>query len=160
MSCNSVSSENASNLTLLCNDDEDNIEIGMTKDIERFNIKAHNCSASIFSSVAIDEQGRLYKCFEDIGSTEYSFGSASEWDPINPFLTADIPGNLISYLNTPVFSEGEECMKCIFLPVCAGGCPLRKVRYGHRQCVAYKNNPERYALSLYEKAKKREGRFS
>lgn len=35
-----------------------------------------------------------------------------------------------------------------------GGCPVRKVRYGHRQCVAYKNAPEKYVLALYEKAKK------
>ena len=157
VSFNSVSYENEADISLLCDDDEDNIAMGMMKDIDSFKIKAHFCGASILPYVAIDEQGRLYKCWEDAGNQEYSFGSAAEWDPKNPILTADIPGNIISYINAAVISESEdkECMKCIFLPVCAGGCPVRKVRYGHRQCVAYKNAPEKYVLALYEKAKKK-----
>ena len=78
MNYNYTSSENDSDLSLLCDDDEDNIEIGIAKDIERFKIKAIHCGASILSSAAIDEEGRLYKCLEDIGNPEYSFGSASE----------------------------------------------------------------------------------
>ncbi len=154
VSNNSVFSENGSNLSLLCAYDDENVEIGMARDIDNFNIKMNFCGANVFSYVGIDEQGRLYKCWEDVGNPEYSFGRVSEWDPINPVFTADIPDNLISYINASVPSEDEECLKCMFFPVCAGGCAVQKVRYGHRQCVAYKNTPEKYALALYENAKK------
>ena len=154
MGYNTVSAENGSDLGLLCDDDDDNVEIGIEKDIKNFRIKINYCGANVFSSVGIDEQGRLYKCWEDICNSEYSFGKISEWDPINPLFTADRPDNLISYINASVLSEDEECLKCKFFPVCAGGCPIQKVRYGHRLCVSYKNNPERYALALYENAKK------
>ena len=87
MNYNYISSENDSYLSLLCDDEKDNTEIGIAKDIERFKIKALHCGASVLSSVGIDEQGRLYKCLEDIGKSEYSFGSASEWNPKNPILT-------------------------------------------------------------------------
>ena len=70
---NTVSAENGSDLGLLCDDDDDNVEIGLERDINNFR---------------------------------------------------------------------------------AGGCPVQKVRYGRRRCVAFKNNPEKYALALYENAKK------
>lgn len=151
---NSVSSENGSNLCLLCDTDDDNIQIGMTRDVDSFHIRTHYCGASIFSSIGIDEQGRLYKCWEDIGTTQNSFGTAGKWDPKDPIHTSDVPGNIIGYINAPVPSEDEECFKCAFFPVCAGGCVVKKIRYGYRQCVSYKNVPEKYALALYEKAKK------
>lgn len=71
VSFNSVSYENEADISLLCDDDEDNIAMGMMKDIDSFKIKAHFCGASILPYVAIDEQGRLYKCWEDARSEKY-----------------------------------------------------------------------------------------
>lgn len=94
VSNNAVLSENGSDLGLLCDYDDDNVEIGLEREMNNLHVKVNFCGANVLSSIGIDEQGLLYKCWEDVGNSEYSFGRASEWNQRNPFFTADIPDNL------------------------------------------------------------------
>jgi uncharacterized protein len=98
--------------------------------------------------VGIDEQGRLHKCWEDADKPEHSFGAAARWDPKDPIGTADAPDNLTRYLNTALPNGDPECRECVWLPVCAGGCPNKRL-YRRKQCLPFKNDPEKYVLALY-----------
>ena len=101
-------------------------------------------------SVGIDEKGNLQKCWEDVDKPEHSFGTAARWDPKNPIATADRPDNLTSYLNTALPNVDAECIDCVWLPVCAGGCPNKRLYY-QKQCLPFKDSPEKYVLALYNR---------
>jgi uncharacterized protein len=129
-------------------------EIGICLDAQRFRRGGpHYCGASVLSSVGIDEQGRLHKCWEDVDKPERSFGSASRWDPLNPIATADSPDRLTVWLNAALPTGDAECMNCKWLPACAGGCPSRRIHYSERPCLPYRDTPEKYVLALYERRK-------
>ena len=59
------------------------------------------------------------------------------------------------YLNTACPVPDEECRECMWLPMCVGGCPHRRLST-ERDCVPFKDSPEEYALALY--ARMAEGR--
>ena len=44
----------------------------------------------------------------------------------------------------------EECRKCMWLPLCVGGCPHYRLTT-ERSCVPFKDDLEAYALSLHAK---------
>ncbi|MBQ7613961.1 MAG: SPASM domain-containing protein [Butyrivibrio sp.] len=44
----------------------------------------------------------------------------------------------------------EKCRECVWLPICAGGCPVRRIVYGNPQCIEFRDNPERFILELYQ----------
>ena len=102
-------------------------------------------------SVCVDNQGRLYKCFEDIDKPERSFGVAARWNPNDPITSADSPDCLTNYLNTALPFNDPECLECIWLPTCIGGCPHRRLYYEKHSCLPYRNEPEKYVMALYER---------
>lgn len=81
---------------------------------------------------------------------EHSFGTAGRWDPKNPIATADCPDNLTRYLNTALPNHDAECGDCVWLPACAGGCPNKRLYY-QKQCLPFKDEPEKYVLALYDR---------
>lgn len=108
------------------------------------------CLASRLFNVGIDAKGNRQKCWDDVDKVEHSFGTVEEWDPMDPFYTAGNLDHLAMYLDT-VFPHDEECMECVWLPVCKGGYP-NKCLLRERACVPYKENPEAYAKALYDDA--------
>jgi len=112
--------------------------------------RAFFCGANCLYSLGIDDHGRLYKCWEDVDKPERSFGNAHGWDPMNPIFTADAPDLLTQYLNSALPLEDPECRDCVFLPQCAGGCPTRRLYY-QKQCLEFRNTPERFVLGLYQR---------
>ena len=105
------------------------------------------CGAGDPWSLGVNDRGQLFKCWEDVDKPERSFGSAHRWDPENPIATADAPDLLTRYLNTALPTEDPECRECVFLPQCAGGCPARRL-YSRKQCIPFRNTPERFVLEL------------
>ena len=67
--------------------------------------------------VVIDEHGRLFNCWEDVDTPEYSFGTLDKWDPADPVETADRMDMLTRYLNTACPIADDECNECIWLPL-------------------------------------------
>ncbi len=154
VSGNDTAEKRGSQVQLLCGSLDG--EVGISKDALRFRAGGtHYCGASILSCIGIDEQGRLYKCWEDMDKPEHSFGSASQWDPRNPIATADSPDQLTVWLNLTLPTSDAECMNCKWLPACSGGCPARRIYYRERPCLPYRNTPEKYVLALYERLKER-----
>ena len=80
--------------------------------------------------------------------SQISFGTAHDWDPADPLTTTSNVDNLTMYLNTAGPVPDEECRECVWLPMCAGGCPHKRIFEG-RQCVAFKDDPESYVLALH-----------
>lgn len=124
-------------------------EVGLRLEAERFaRGRGHYCGAHSIWSVGIDERGNLQKCWEAIDKSEISFGTAHDWDPKEPLATASNPDNLTMYLDTACPVPDDECRECVWLPMCAGGCPYKRL-FSHRQCVEFRNNPEDYVLALH-----------
>ena len=130
-------------------DGDDAVELGLTELLRNFRpARGFFCDSQVLSSVCIDDEGRLIKCWEGAANSELAFGTAHDWDPANPLATASDPDKLTMYLNSAVPAIDEECRSCVWLPVCAGGCP-QKLLFDERECVPYKDNPEACALALY-----------
>ncbi len=115
----------------------------------------HFCGANSFRYIGIHDQGRLNKCRKDSDKPEHSFGTAAKRNPKDPLNSADHPDLLTRYLNTSSALDDPECRKCLFLPVCGGGCPRQRLFRKHT-CIACKDIPEAFALKVYEAKKKRE----
>jgi uncharacterized protein len=99
-------------------------------------------------AVGIDPWGSLYACRDVSDKPQFSFGNARDWDPADPFATAGNADNLTRYLNTACPVPDEECRECMWLPLCVGGCPHRRLIAG-RSCVPFKDDPESYVLALH-----------
>ena len=148
---NDASDERDDNVGLICAVDEG--KILAEKEAMLFRRGGGNyCLASSLFNVGIDAKGNLQKCWEDADKVEHSFGTVEEWNPMDPFYTAKNLDYLTMYLDT-LFPHDEECMECVWLPMCKGGCPNKRL-FRERACVPYKENPEAYVLALLDRMRK------
>ena len=142
-----VADKRGKQVDLLCGSDAS--ELGVKEEAGRFHAgRGHYCGAHTIWSVGVDDRGNLQKCWEAVDKPEISFGTAHDWDPADPFTTASHPDNLTKFLNTAVPVPDGECRECVWLPMCVGGCPYKRL-FAKRQCVAFKDDPERYVLALH-----------
>ncbi len=135
-------------------------EIGIAEDSYEFSAgRGHYCGAHTLWSVGIDQLGNLQKCWETVDKPSHAFGTAHDWDPMNPFETASNVDNLTAFLNTAGPIPDAECQDCVWLPTCVGGCPYRRLYCEGRVCVPYKDHPEDFVLALFRRvAEVREAR--
>jgi len=139
--------ERGKQVGLLCGSDAS--EVSIRQEAGRFSMgRGHYCGAHTLWSVGIDDQGNLQKCWEAVDKPHISFGTAHDWDPADPLNTTANADNLTMYLNTAGPVPDEECRECVWLPMCVGGCPYKRLFEG-RQCVAFKDDPESYVLALH-----------
>ncbi|MBR3315147.1 MAG: radical SAM protein [Atopobiaceae bacterium] len=132
---------------LLC--DTNASEVSIRQEAGRFRTGRGNyCGAHSIWFVGIDDRGNLQKCWEAVDKSAISFGTAHDWNPADPLATASKPDNLTMYLNTASPVPDGECRECVWLPMCVGGCPYKRL-FDKRQCVAFKDNPEDYVLALH-----------
>ena len=111
---------------------------------------ARCCTAQAPFNVSVDAEGRLFACDGLAHDPRCSFGDAGTWDPARPEATATHPGNRDWFTReslAAVAGDGE-CQACVWLPVCAGGCPKRRMA-GQRECVFWKDDPEGFVLAQY-----------
>lgn len=156
VSGNEATEERGGRVGLLCGTDLS--EIGLIQEAARFSAgRGHYCGANVLMATGVDEEGRLFKCWEAAGIIEEAFGYARDWDPKDPLNTAFEPGNLTKYLNTALPNGDAECSECVWLPLCAGGCPYRRLNEG-KSCIPFRNQPERYVLALHARIGEDKGR--
>ena len=142
-----VADERGKQVDLLCGGTD--AEVGIRQDAHRFMPgRGHYCGAQSIWIVGIDDRGNLQKCWESVDKPELSFGTAHDWDPKNPLETASRPDNLTKYLNTANPVPDDECRECVWLPLCAGGCPQKRL-FANRACVPYKDDAEAFVLALH-----------
>ena len=139
--------ERGEQVGLLCGTNES--EIGIRQEAQRFSVgRGHYCGAQNIWVVGIDESGNLQKCWEAVDKPQISFGTAHDWDPQKPLETASNPDNLTMYLNTAGPVPDEECRECVWLPMCVGGCPHKRL-FSERHCVPFRDDAEKYVLALH-----------
>ena len=134
--------------------EEDAYHIGLLKDFKnnsKINFKNRFCGAQNLYCLSIDNEGRLYKCWEDVDKPERSFGHVNTWNVKNPFFSAENPNVLSQYLSMYSIFSDEECRECKLLPICAGGCPSKRI-YSHKHCLPYKNHLDELAAIMVEKS--------
>ncbi len=128
----------------------DLVRFDIERDVgHRRKINGHYCMAQSLFSITVDDQGNLYKCWEDVDDPKRGFSTAERWIPLKPFDTVVNPDQLTAYLNTALPNHSQECWECRWLPICLGGCPRTRLRDGKPECVAYKDLPEEYVLARY-----------
>lgn len=79
------------------------------------------CGADCVSSLIVDPEGYLYKCWNDIGMKENSIGNILDDNPYN--------GNISRYVNYMMYdpTHDSRCVDCNMLPICMGGCPHKRI---------------------------------
>jgi uncharacterized protein len=91
------------------------------------------CTADCLHSHVIGSNGDIYRCWVDIGNEKRKVGNLLDaTDPINNVF-------LDYMMFDPTVALG--CSDCKLLPVCMGGCPLRRVNgagESNEKCAAYK----------------------
>jgi len=84
-------------------------------------MKANYCGADAISSIIIDPEGDLYKCWSEIGNTQHRVGNLLEEQ--TPNSTAQRFMDYMIYDPT----LDTKCIDCSYLPVCMGGCPFKRL---------------------------------
>lgn len=81
--------------------------------------KSNICSCDMTASYVINADGSIYKCWEKVGMSEASLGNINDFDKL--IMTP-------SYLSNMVFDPtlDNECGKCKYMPLCMGGCPIKR----------------------------------
>ena len=94
------------------------------------------CAADKFNAHIIAADGRLYKCWSDIGRDDRCVGSlleqkVGEVDPLLRYMLHDPTAD-------------EQCKSCNLLPVCMGGCPYKRLNGETDKCSIYKYQLESF----------------
>jgi uncharacterized protein len=103
------------------------VENGMeSDDFSVLDDRCFFCTAEIENCYVVDELGDFYKCWDEVGREEYKC--------FNILNTEDIRyHNITKFLTADPFSE-EECRKCVFLPLCFGGCKFQRAMLNKSVC--------------------------
>lgn len=90
-----------------------------------------HCVCDTLTGLVIDADGSLYKCWEEMGDSEYCIGNISDFKYCSM--------NHIYYdymLYNPL--ENKKCKNCSVLPICmGGGCLHRILRDGYNPDCDY-----------------------
>jgi len=114
-----------------------------------FSCKAFYCSAQKLWSVVVGSDGNLYKCWEDVWDEKRSFGKVGYWNPYNTINNTTNLDSLLTYISSIGIFNNEECINCAWLPLCAGGCPTKKI-YHNIKCLPFKDNPNYFIQKVKE----------
>ena len=105
--------------------------------------KGHYCSADYCNGWVIDDQGNLYKCWNDIGMLDYSIGNIN---------CSPIINKTVYYSQYMMFNpkNNSMCEVCKMAPICLGGCPHSRLE--GRMVCAYTENSLKNILLEHVKA--------
>lgn len=88
------------------------------------------CNACVDNSFVIDSEGYLYKCWDFVGDKKNSHANITN---IMNNEGIDMNNRFIRY--SP-FND-SECIECIYLPICMGGCPKLAIE-NKKDCCTHK----------------------
>ncbi|WP_027631856.1 radical SAM/SPASM domain-containing protein [Clostridium hydrogeniformans] len=101
--------------------------------------KYNYCCADSLNAYVIDPEGKMYKCWSDIGREEYCLGTIK--DGIKN------PKYILEYSLYDTIND-SECKDCKVLPICMGGCPRTRVDKNIDRCAGIKYTLEDYLRKL------------
>ena len=100
------------------------------------------CCAENAYSFVIDQQGYIYKCWNEIGNHRCAIGNIN--DNINLFNKMHA-----RWLKIDPF-EDVRCKDCSILPACIGGCPFERLKNGQPACDITRFNIEGTIKLMYD----------
>ncbi|MCK4663008.1 MAG: SPASM domain-containing protein [Bacteroidales bacterium] len=117
------------------------------KPINFFPTHTAPCVAERVYDYVIGPEGELYKCWNDVGKSDFIVGSIFN-DKANVEL-------LTKYLVSVDSFKSEKCKDCFFLFVCGGGCPSQKLRNkfdgtSFDTCTYFKYNLDKFLEIHFE----------
>lgn len=80
----------------------------------------YECAIRNKNAIVIGPKGEIYKCWNDVGDASKIIGNIGG--------KIENETLLLRYLVGADPFEDSECMDCILLPVCGGGCPLSRIQ--------------------------------
>ncbi len=105
---------------------EDN-GIGMTaNDFAVMDNRYCFCTSETDNCYVVDNNGDFYKCWDEVGRTEYRCFNILDKDSINY-------SQIASFVAADPFSD-EKCRNCTFLPLCFGGCKFQRAHLNKSVC--------------------------
>ena len=84
------------------------------------------CTSETELCYVVDDRGDCYKCWDEVGRTEYRCFNILKPDDVNSM-------QLARYLADDPFSN-DKCSKCVFLPLCFGGCKFQRAHLNKSVC--------------------------
>ena len=87
------------------------------------NSMTYECAMRNKNFFSVDPEGYIYQCWEVIGNKKHSIGKLDKDGNITDINHTELNRNL--YGADPL--ENQDCIKCSYLPMCAGGCPIQRV---------------------------------
>lgn len=101
------------------------------------------CTAETENCYVVDEDGDFYKCWDEVGRKEYKCFNILNSEDKNYFQIA-------SFVANDPFDD-DKCKKCVFLPVCYGGCQFQKSHHIQSPCGFTKETMISYLESSFFK---------
>lgn len=103
------------------------------------------CDAAKVYSYCFDEKGNMYKCWNDIGTPSRAYDNV---------FSAMETGLDLSSVNATAFlarsfPDDPECLACKVLPLCMGGCILKRVWEKQKTCSPVKYDMDDYVNKKY-----------
>ena len=84
------------------------------------------CNAETENCFVVDELGNFYKCWDQVGRKEYACFNILTPEDRNY-------SNITKFISWDPFTD-ERCGKCVFLPVCFGGCKFQRINKNMMDC--------------------------
>lgn len=105
------------------------------------------CGAISVDSYVVAPDGKLYKCWDEIGREGTEIGNVYEG------ITDKF--NYLKWVSYNIKNYNKECDQCKNLPTCYGGCPYQNMkRQGESHCISFMHNGVDIINNLYAKNKK------
>lgn len=82
--------------------------------------RRHSCVASKYFAFVIGPKGEIYKCWRMVGNAKETIGNVNDG-------TFDM-AKFSKYLTGADYIFDPKCLKCEFITLCGGGCPLIRLR--------------------------------
>ena len=106
-----------------------------------------SCTAERFHSYAFDEKGNVYRCWNDVGNELMSFSTVDQLLRDNGKVKTR---NIVPYLDNG-YQFDDECLRCKLLPVCMGGCIMKRNFMKERTCTPIKFHTDDFVLRKFFK---------
>ena len=106
-----------------------------------------SCTAERFHSYAFDEKGNVYRCWNDVGNELMSFSTVDQLLRDNGNVKTR---NIVPYLDNG-YQFDDECLRCKLLPVCMGGCIMKRNFMKERTCTPIKFHTDDFVLRKFFK---------
>lgn len=109
--------------------------------------RRHSCVASKYFAFVIGPEGEIYKCWRMVGNKRETIGNVNMG-------TFDMV-KFSKYLTGADYTFDSKCLKCEFITLCGGGCPLTRMRNKYEgtkinHCCPEKTHMEQLMELRYE----------